>query len=65
MSVAVRKQIIERLAEPSTYAGLSMLVALLGVGAEDWQTYSAALAGGFAVVAMLLKEGPKDSESKK
>ncbi len=53
--------IINRLKEPSTYAGLAGLAAAMGLGAEDWQTFSMALAGIAGVIAMLLRE--KSSES--
>ena len=54
--------IIDRLKEPSTYAGLAGLTAAMGLGAEDWQTVSMALAGIAGVIAILLRE--KSSESK-
>ncbi len=50
------KTIIARLKEPSTYAGLAGMAAALGLGAEDRQTVSMALAGIFGVAAMLLRE---------
>lgn len=50
------KTLINRLKEPSTYAGLAGMAAALGLGADDWQTVSMALAGIFGVVAMLLGE---------
>ena len=53
--------IISRLKEPSTYAGLAGLAAAVGLGAEDWQTVSMALAGMAGVVAILLRE--KSSET--
>ena len=58
----IRAQILERLSEPSTYAGLSVLAALFGVSTEEWQTYVMAVSGVFAVVAMLLREGAKKPE---
>ena len=48
--------IVDRLKEPSTYAGLAGLAAAFGLGAEDWQTVSMALAGIFGVIAMVVKE---------
>ena len=51
-----KKQVFDRLSEPSTYAGLAVLVALFGVSAEEWQAYSTALASVFAVVAMVRGE---------
>lgn len=55
------KIIVSRLKEPSTYAGLAGLAAALGLGAEQWETVSMALAGIFGVLAMLLRE--KSSEA--
>lgn len=49
-------EIINRLKEPSTYAGLSALALLLGVSNEEFQTYSLAASGLFATVALFLKE---------
>ena len=46
----------DRLKEPSTYAGLAGLAAAMGLGVEDWQTVSMALAGIFGVVAMIVRE---------
>lgn len=47
--------ILDRLKEPSSYAGLSVL-ALLFVTEEEWQIISTALASLFALAAMFLKE---------
>jgi len=48
--------IIARLKEPSTYAGLAGVAAAFGLGTEDWQTISMALAGICGVIAMVLRE---------
>jgi len=40
----------------STYAGMAGLATAFGLGAEDWQTVSMALAGIAGVVAILLRE---------
>ena len=48
--------IIDRLKEPSTYAGLSAIMIAFGVSSEQWTTISTALASVAAVVSMLLKE---------
>tara|TARA_Y100001938_G_scaffold150636_1_gene242567 strand:- start:4099 stop:4257 length:159 start_codon:yes stop_codon:yes gene_type:complete len=47
--------ILDRLKEPSTYAGLSVL-ALIFVSEEQWQIISTALASVFALASMILKE---------
>lgn len=47
--------ILDRLKEPSTYAGLSVL-ALVFVTEEEWQLISSALASVFALASMFLKE---------
>lgn len=48
--------IIDRLKEPSTYAGLAGLAVALGISSEEWQTISMAIAGIAGVIAMLLHE---------
>lgn len=55
--------IISRLKEPSTYAGVSSLLALFGVKIPDakMQTISQALAALAAVAAMLLSEKAKSN----
>lgn len=50
------KTILARLKEPSTYAGMAGIAAAIGLGAEQWQTISMALAGIFGVLAMVLSE---------
>lgn len=48
--------ILDRLKEPSTYAGLSAIMIAFGVSSDQWTTISTALASVAAVVSMLLKE---------
>lgn len=48
--------IIARGKEPSTWAGLAGLAAALGVSADDWAAYSAAIAAWFGAVAIIVKE---------
>ncbi len=48
--------IIERLKEPSTYAGFASLAAALGISGELYTTASAALVGVFGFVALILRE---------
>ncbi len=50
-------KLINRLKEPSTYAGLSGMAALgFGVAPEEFKIYAGALAGAFAFLAIILKE---------
>lgn len=48
--------LIERLKEPSTYAGLAGIALIVGINAEQFQEYVSAVAGVFAFVAMFMKE---------
>tara|TARA_R100001244_G_scaffold111340_1_gene82362 strand:- start:395 stop:556 length:162 start_codon:yes stop_codon:yes gene_type:complete len=48
--------ILERLREPSTYAGLAGLMLAIGVTSDEWSTISAGLAGVAGIVAMILKD---------
>ena len=47
---------LDRLKEPSTYAGLSGLMIAIGLSQEQWTIISSALAGLAGVVAMVLKD---------
>lgn len=51
--------ILERLKEPSTYAGLSGFALALGVSGELYNAASAALAGIAGVIAVVLAERAK------
>tara|TARA_X000001382_G_C3026292_1_gene133280 strand:+ start:253 stop:420 length:168 start_codon:yes stop_codon:yes gene_type:complete len=48
--------ILDRLKEPSTYAGLAGIALAFGVSSDEWQTISTAVAGVAGLVSMLLKE---------
>jgi|TARA_R100000084_G_scaffold63884_1_gene27760 hypothetical protein len=48
--------ILDRLKEPSTYAGLSAIMIAFGVSSDQWTTISTALASVAAVISMILKE---------
>ena len=48
---------IDRLDEPSTYAGLSGLATAVGVSQPLYSAISAVLAAVFGLVAVLKKEG--------
>ncbi len=48
--------ILDRLKEPSTYAGLSGLMIAVGLSAEQWSMVSTVLAGLAGLVAMILKD---------
>jgi len=50
--------ILNRLREPSTYAGLAGLAITLGISDADWLTISTAVAGIAGVIAMLLHDKP-------
>lgn len=50
------KALLLRLSEPSTYAGLAGLAVVLGMTAEEYMTYAAALAGVFSTIAVILGE---------
>jgi hypothetical protein len=50
------KTLLLRLAEPSTYAGLSGLALALGLTTDDFQGYAMGIAGVFSFVAVLLGE---------
>jgi len=50
------RNLIDRLKEPSTYAGLSGIALLIGVSSEEFQMYAGAAAGLFAFAAIILKE---------
>ena len=50
------KYLIERLSEPSTYAGLAGIAVILGLSAEEFQDYANAIAGVFAFVGIFLGE---------
>jgi hypothetical protein len=47
---------LDRLKEPSTYAGLSGLMIAIGLSQDQWSIISTALAGIAGVVAMVLKD---------
>lgn len=55
----MNKQIIERLKEPSTYAGLGILLGLVGVqiAPETWALTVQAVTSVFALLSVILKEG--------
>ena len=48
--------LVDRLKEPSTYAGLSTASIALGIGTETMNVWVAGLAGVFAFLAIILKE---------
>ncbi len=49
-------RIIDRLKEPSTYAGLSAMALAVGVSADQMGVYVGAISGLFAFVAIIVKE---------
>jgi hypothetical protein len=48
--------LVNRLKEPSTYAGFSGIALALGLSSEEWSTIYTAVAGLAGVVAMILSE---------
>ena len=48
--------ILDRLKEPSTYAGVSGLMIAIGLSQEQWTLVSTVLAGLAGLAAMFLKE---------
>ena len=49
-------KVIDRLKEPSTYAGLMGIALIAGVSMEQFEVWASAAAGVFAFVALILKE---------
>lgn len=56
------RYLINRLREPSTWAGLAGLALALGISEAEWQVWSAAAAALASLAAMLLFER-SDSEA--
>lgn len=52
--------VLERLSEPSTWAGFAALALALGMTGEQWAAWSAGLATFAGLAAMALKERPRD-----
>lgn len=50
--------LVNRLKEPSTYAGFAGVALAFGLSAEEWSTIYTAIAGVAGVVAMFLIEAP-------
>jgi hypothetical protein len=56
--------ILQRLREPSTYAGIAAFLAgfgLLGLTEQDWNQIFGAVAAISAAIAIFVKEKPRDS----
>ena len=53
------KIVLQRLSEPSTWAGLGGLALLLGLSQEDWMQYTAAVTGaaGFVLAIIFGEKG--------
>ena len=49
-------KILDRLKEPSTWAGLAGLALLLGVSMDEFNIYVQALTGALAFVSIVAKE---------
>ncbi len=50
------ERIINRLKEPSTYAGLAAVALAAGMSMDKFQLYANALAGLFGFISILVKE---------
>ena len=48
--------LLDRLKEPSSYAGLAGIALAFGVSSEQWTTIATAITGVAGLVSMLLKE---------
>lgn len=48
--------IMDRLSEPSTYAGLSAAAIALGIGTDMMSVWVAGISGFFAFLSIILKE---------
>jgi hypothetical protein len=53
--------LVNRLKEPSTYAGFSGVALALGLSAEEWGIVYTAAAAVAGVVAMFLSEKPAET----
>ena len=51
--------LVNRLKEPSTYAGFAGIALAFGLSDTEWATVSTAIAGLAGVAAMFLSEAPK------
>lgn len=56
------KKILNRLKEPSTYAGLSGLVIMFGISIDQYQLYANAIAALAALASMILSEKTKEGK---
>lgn len=55
--------LVNRLKEPSTYAGFAGIALAFGLSDAEWATVSTAIAGLAGVVAMILSDAPvKEAE---
>jgi len=52
--------LVNRLKEPSTYAGFAGIALAFGLSDTEWATVSTAVAGLAGVVAMFLSEAPAE-----
>ena len=53
--------LLNRLKEPSTYAGFSGIALALGLSGEEWSTVYTAVAGLAGLAAMLLSDAPAEA----
>jgi len=50
------KSLLNRLAEPSTYAGLAGIAVILGIEVDAFQSVANSIAGVFGFVAIIIGE---------
>lgn len=55
------KWVLDRLREPSTYAGLAGLALALGINDATWAAISTAVAGVAGLIAVLLHDKAADA----
>jgi hypothetical protein len=53
--------LVNRLKEPSTYAGFAGIALAFGLSSEEWSAISTAVAGLAGLAAMFLIESPAQS----
>lgn len=58
----VKAVLMKRFSEPSTWAGLAGLAVVFGMSEADWETVSNTIAGVFAVLAIVLREGSEPEQ---
>ena len=55
----MNKWLLNRLKEPSTYAGFSVIAMSLGLSGDEWAAVSTAIAALAGLAAVFMSEAPK------